>query len=212
MPMPLRRASSSGPMRATGGRGRATIGPPLQENRLSKGETMSDIINTTARTRTFSWENPRQSARILRKMSGLQTLDASLRGEFPDPPIAHLLETTLIEAEYGWAVFTFTPAEFHCNLQGCVDTGMVATVVDSALGCAIQSMLPAGDYGVTQGLQLKFLRPLPLEAGPIRVEAEVIMVGVTTATAQARVVDEDAKQYAYATTTFLIYRRQLTID
>lgn len=168
---------------------------------------MTSIINTTSRTRTFSWENPRQSARIVRKLSGLQTLDASLRGEFPDPPIAHLLGTALIEAEYGWAVFTFTPAEFHCDFFGCVAAGMITTVVDSALGCAIQSTLPTGDYGVTQGLQLKFLRPLPLDAGPIRAEAEVILVGTSTATAQARVVDEDERQYAYATTTFLIYRR-----
>ncbi|MBZ0320232.1 MAG: PaaI family thioesterase [Anaerolineae bacterium] len=168
---------------------------------------MTDLMNTTSRTRTFSWENPRQSARIVRKLSGLQTLDASLRGEFPDPPIAHLLGTSLIEAEYGWAVFTFTPAEFHCNFFGYVAAGMITTVVDSALGCAIQSTLPAGDYGVTQGLQLKFLRPLPLDAGPIRAEAEVILVGNSTATAQARVVDEDERQYVYATTTFLIYRR-----
>lgn len=169
---------------------------------------MTDTINTTMRTRTFSWENPRQSARIVRQLSGLQTLDASLRGEFPAPPIAHLLDTALIEAKYGWAVFTFTPAEFHCNFFGYVDGGMMTTVVDSALGCAIQSTLPAGAYGVTQGLQLRFLRPLPLDAGPIRVEAEVIWVGTLTATAQAQVIDDDGQQFAYATTTFLIYRRE----
>lgn len=168
---------------------------------------MTTFIDQSQRTRTFSWENPRQSARIVRQLSGLQTLDASLRGDFPDPPIAHLLDTHLIEVAFGRAVFAFVPAEFHCNWRGEVDNGLIGIVADSALGCAIQSTLPVGAYGVTQGLQLKFLRPLPLDAGPIRVEAEVIWVGVETAAAHANIVDDDGLQYAYAMTTFLIHRR-----
>jgi uncharacterized protein (TIGR00369 family) len=158
------------------------------------------------RTRTVSWENPRVSARAVRTMTGLQTLDASLRGEFPDPPIAHVLDTALIEAEYGKAVFTFTPAEFHCDIFGFVNRGVVATVIDSALGCAIQSTLPARAYCMTQGLHLNFTCPLTIDAGLIRVEAEVIWVGQVTATAHARVIDEDATLFAHATATFTVYR------
>jgi len=97
----------------------------------------------TSRTRTVSWEDPAEAAQTGKTMSGKAYLEAMRAGELPPPPFAVLMGMRMAEVSEGRAVFTFEPAEYHYNPLGTVHGGVTATILDSALGCAIQSMLPA---------------------------------------------------------------------
>lgn len=163
-------------------------------------------VSTDERTRTFSWDDPMITATAARQMSGLEFLQTMIRGELPRPPIAYALDFVLTEIEAGRAVFEVEPAEFHYNPIGMVHGGLAAMVLDSALGCAIQSMLPAGTYYSTLELHTNFIRAVKASTGLLRAEAEIIHVGRSTATAQARLVDTEGKLYAHATTTCMIFQ------
>lgn len=112
----------------------------------------------------------------------------------------------MIEIGPGKAVFTFLPAEYHYNPIGSVHGGIASTLLDSALGCAVHTTLPAGAAYTTLELHVNFLRPLTRETGLIRCEGEIIHSGRTVATAQARLVDAAGKLYGHATTTCMIFR------
>ncbi|CAM3654769.1 PaaI family thioesterase [Deinococcus frigens] len=98
------------------------------------------------------------------------------------------------------------PKEFHYNPIGSVHGGVYATLLDSALGCAIHTMLPAGVGYTTLDLAVKYLRPLRLSMGEVRAVATVISVSRQVATATAQIVDGAGKVYATATTTCLVMR------
>lgn len=157
------------------------------------------------RTRTYSWHDPMETASAARQMSGLEFLQALIRGEIPAPPIAHTLGFTLAEVAEGRAVFVGEPAEYHYNPIGVVHGGLAATLLDSALGCAIQSALPRGVAYTTVELHVNLIRALTLNTGQIRCEATTIHVGRQMATAEARLTDMDGKLYAHGTTTCLVF-------
>ncbi len=159
-----------------------------------------------ARTRTVSWEDPRALAEAGRGVSGLEFLQRVASGELPRPPISALMNFGLAELGEGWAVFTVEPAEYHYNPIGVVHGGLAATLLDSAMGCAVHSTLPAGAGYTTLEFKVNFLRPLTAETGEVRCEARVIHVGGRTATAEGRVTDAGGKLYAHGTTTCIIFR------
>ena len=167
---------------------------------------MSSTSEDKARTRTFSWADPRALAEAARGLSGLEFLQRIVSGEIPGPPIAALMNFGLAELAEGRAVFTVQPAEYHYNPIGVVHGGLAATLLDSAMGCAVHSTLPAGAGYTTLEVKVNFVRPLTAETGEVRCEAEVIHVGGRTATAEGRVLDASEKLYAHATTTCLIFR------
>ncbi len=142
-----------------------------------------------------------------RTMSGLEALRAVLDGRLPPPPIAVLMGFRITEVSEGRAVFTAVPAEYHYNPIGVVHGGLAATVLDSAMGCAVQSTLPAGAGYTTLDINVTFVRPLTRDTGLVTCEGTVIYVGSRMATAQARLTDADGKLYAHGTTTCLIMRR-----
>jgi uncharacterized protein (TIGR00369 family) len=139
-------------------------------------------------------------------LSGLEFLQKMAAGELPPPPIAALMGFGLVELGEGFATFDVEPAEYHYNPIGVVHGGLAATLLDSAMGCAIHSTLPAGVGYTTLELKVNFIRALRGGMGRVRCEAKVIHVGGRTATAEGRVVDDDGKLYAHATTTCLILR------
>ncbi|HEX8176211.1 MAG TPA: PaaI family thioesterase [Pyrinomonadaceae bacterium] len=165
---------------------------------------MSDHKET--RTRTITWEDPRALAEAGRKLSGLEYLQKIVTGELPRPPIGSLMNFNIAELSEGRAVFTVEPAEYHYNPIGVVHGGLAATLLDSAMGCAVHSMLPAGAGYTTLEIKVNFVRAIKAETGTVRCEAEVIYVGGRTATAEGRVVDEQGKLYAHGTTTCIIFR------
>lgn len=159
-----------------------------------------------ARTRTFTWADPHALAEAGRGLSGMEYLQRIVSGELPRPPISSALDFGLAELAEGRAVFTVEPKEFHYNPIGVVHGGLAATLLDSAMGCAVHSTLPAGAGYTTLELKVNFIRPMTAETGEVRCEAEVIHVGGRTATAEGRIVDSRGRLYAHATTTCIIFR------
>jgi uncharacterized protein (TIGR00369 family) len=166
---------------------------------------MSDA-GKEARTRTMSWEDPRALAEAGRGLSGLEYLRKIVAGALPRPPIGALMNFNITEVSEGRAVFTVEPAEYHYNPIGVVHGGLAATLLDSAMGCAVHSTLPAGGRYTTLEIKVNYIRPMTAETGRVRCEAKVIHVGGRTASAGGRVVDESGKLYAHGTTTCIIFR------
>jgi uncharacterized protein (TIGR00369 family) len=138
-------------------------------------------------------------------MSGLETLNAMLRGELPSPPIAKTLDFTLIEVEPGKAVFQGTPGPAHLNPMGTIHGGWYATLLDSALGCAIHTMMPAGRGYTTAELSVNLVRGVNGKAPRVRAEGKVIHCGRQLATAEARLYGPDGTLFAHGTTTCLVF-------
>ena len=160
----------------------------------------------SGRTRTFEWDDPMAMARAIENMSGLERMRQVIAGTLPPPPMARLMDIRLVDATEGRAVFEATPAEFHFNPIGVVHGGFAATVLDSAMGCAVHTKLPARAGYTTLELKLNFVRAITLATGPVRGIGTVIHAGRTTALAEGRLESADGTLFAHATTTCLIFR------
>jgi uncharacterized protein (TIGR00369 family) len=138
-------------------------------------------------------------------MTGLQQLEAMLRGDLPTAAIATTLGFEGVLVEHGRAVFAGEPGPEHLNPLGTVHGGYVATLLDSALGCAVHTTLPAGVAYTSLGLELKFVRALHPGMGRVVCEGRVVHAGRTVATAEGELRHEESgKLLAHATTTCLI--------
>jgi uncharacterized protein (TIGR00369 family) len=141
-------------------------------------------------------------------LSGLDHLRAMAAGEVPPPSMAVTMGIAPVEIEYGRVVFEGTPGEQHYNPLGTVHGGWAATLLDSALGCAVQSTLEAGSGYATASLEVKYLRPISQRTGLVRAEANVVHAGRRQATAEARVTDSAGRVLATATTTCIVLRAE----
>jgi uncharacterized protein (TIGR00369 family) len=141
----------------------------------------------------------------LKSYDGLAFLKAIIDGALPDPPFSELMGFHLAEAEQGRAVFEGVPEFRHYNPIGTVHGGFAATLLDSALGCAIFSTLAKGDTWTTLELKLNFVRAMTKDTGPVRAEGRVIHRGRTVATSEGDLKDRAGKLYAHATTTCMIF-------
>ena len=137
--------------------------------------------------------------------TGLEVMHAMLAGELPFPHIADTLDFSLVEVSPGEAVFQGTPQLKHYNPLGTVHGGWYATLLDSALGCAVHTMMPAGRAYTTAELSVNIVRAASHKTGPLRAIGKVIHCGRQLATAEARIVGPDGKLYAHATTTCLVF-------
>jgi len=144
-------------------------------------------------------------AEALKSHDGLSFLKAIIGGALPQPPISELLGFHLIEAEQGRAAFEGLPEFRHYNPIGTVHGGFAATLLDSALGCAIFSTLLKGDTWTTLELKVNFVRPMTKDTGPVRAEGRLIHRGRTLATSEGDLKDKSGKLYAHATTTCMIF-------
>lgn len=144
-----------------------------------------------------------------RERSGLDTLRAMIAGELPGPPIAETLNFGLAEAEFGRVVFTGDPQANALNPQGTVHGGWTATILDSALACAVHSTLAVGERYTSVEMKVSFIRPILVgRTGPLRCEAQVINRGRTLALSDARLVDSAGKVYAHGTETCMIFPKE----
>ncbi len=157
-------------------------------------------------TRTVTWRDHREGLAGARTLSGLEYLRAMMRGELPPPPIAVLMGFTLAEAQEGRAVFEVKPAEYHYNPLGSVHGGLAATLLDSAMACAIHTTLPGGAGYTTMDLHVTFVRGIAHDTGKLTCTGEVIHVGGRMATAQGRITDEKGTLYAHGVTTCMLFR------
>jgi uncharacterized protein (TIGR00369 family) len=141
----------------------------------------------------------------LRERAGIDFLQAIGRGEVPPPPIGELLGFLPIECEPGRVVFQGTPGPQHYNPLGGVHGGYAATLLDSCVGCAVHSMLPAGKGYTTLELKVNFIRALTSNVGPVRAEGKVVSLGGQVGIAEGRLTDSSGRLYAFATTTCLVF-------
>ena len=139
-----------------------------------------------------------------RRMSGLEFFQLMLAGQMPPPPMLDLLGIRLAEVEEGRVVFTAICEESFYNGTGVAHGGFAATLLDTALGCAINSAMPAGRRFTTLELKVNLTRPITKEAGLLRCEAKVVHVGGRTATSEGRITDRNGKLYAHGTTTCIV--------
>jgi uncharacterized protein (TIGR00369 family) len=157
------------------------------------------------RSRTITWEDPVETFAAGAQMSGLEFLRAIGEGRLPQPPMGRLMGFEGLEAEEGRVVFAVTPNESHYNPIGVVHGGLAMTLLDSAMGCAVQSTLPAGSGYTTLETKVNFARAITRETGRVLCEAKVVHAGRTIATAEGRVfAQETGKLLAHGTSTCLI--------
>jgi uncharacterized protein (TIGR00369 family) len=137
--------------------------------------------------------------------TGMQFFQAIFAGEIPYPPIGQTLDFLPVEVEPGRAVFQGRPQIGHYNPLGTVHGGWIATLLDSCVGCAVHSTLPAGKAYTTAELKLNYVRPVTTRTPVLRAVGNVIHVGNRMATAEGKLVGPDGKLYAHASTTCFIF-------
>jgi uncharacterized protein (TIGR00369 family) len=160
------------------------------------------------RTLTISWEDPVAALPRRKTMSGREYLELIKRGEAPPPPIALLMDIDLVEIGEGRATFEGHPAEQHYNPIGVVHGGYVATLLDSAMGCAVETLQSADTGYTTLELSVNYTRPITADTGPVLAEGVVIHAGSRVATAEGRLfAARTGKLLAHGTSTLLILGR-----
>ena len=156
------------------------------------------------RSRTVDWEDPDATAQHVGKLSGLDIMRMIIEKRAPTPPIARLLGFDIVEAREGFAAFECKPEEFHYNPIGVVHGGLAMTLLDSALGSAVQSTLPPGQGYTTLDVHVNLTRAITKDTPRLRAEGSVLHVGRTIRTASGELRDAEGKLYAHATTTCLV--------
>ncbi|MFN8216160.1 MAG: PaaI family thioesterase [Solirubrobacterales bacterium] len=157
-----------------------------------------------SRSRTLVWQDPVATAAAGAEMSGMEYMRALLTGAMPPPPIAVTMRLRPIELEEGRVVFEGEPGEEHYNPIGVVHGGYAATLLDSALGCAVHTTLPAGVGYASLGLEAKFVRPITRDTGRVLCEATVVYRGRRQATAEARLTAAAGKLLAHGISTCIV--------
>lgn len=140
----------------------------------------------------------------LKRLGGLAFLQNVVNGTYPPPPISRTLGFRFVAVENGGARVAMTPTGDHYNLIQTVHGGVHATLLDTAMACAILSTLPAGQGFTTLELKISYVRPMTAATGEVRAEGTIINVGRTIATSEGRLTDSAGKLIAHGTTTCLI--------
>jgi uncharacterized protein (TIGR00369 family) len=166
----------------------------------------TEQAGTQQRERTFTWTDPVAIAAAGAGMSGTEFLAAIAEGTVQPPPIMRALDFDGASFAEGRATFQLTPQEFHYNPLGTVHGGVFATLLDSACGCAVHTLLPHGVYYTSLDLSVKFLRPVTVATGQITAEGTVVHLGRRTALAEAKITDAAGKVYVTATSSCLLLR------
>jgi uncharacterized protein (TIGR00369 family) len=156
------------------------------------------------RSLTVTWKDPMQMAQLARGMAGIDFLRGVRDGTIQAAPIQELIGMKLAEVEPGRAVWEVVPAEQHYNPIGVVHAGITATLLDSAMACAVHSTIPLGRGYTTLEFKLNLVRAVTIKSGRLRATGTVVHGGKTTATAEGRLEDAAGALYAHATTTCII--------
>jgi uncharacterized protein (TIGR00369 family) len=136
--------------------------------------------------------------------TGMQVFEAMLRGEIPLPPIGETLDFILVEAEPGRVQFQGKPQFAHYNPLGTVHGGWIATLLDSALACAVHTLLPVGKTYTTLELKVNYVKGLTDRVPLVRAIGEIIYSGGRIGTSHGRLVGPDGTLFAHATTTCIV--------
>lgn len=160
--------------------------------------------NSLAGTRTVTWSDPREIAAGLVGRTGLEHLEAIRDGVLPPPPIAALINMDLTEVSEGRVVFTCELDASTYNPIGTVHGGLLCTLLDSACGCAMQSVLPAGTGYTSVEIKVSYLRAVSADSGPLTCVGTVVKPGRRIGFTEATVTDVNGKVVATATSTLAV--------
>ncbi|WP_415977246.1 PaaI family thioesterase [Rhodococcus sp. 077-4] len=178
----------------------------IQETAVDRTVPPETAPNSPSRTRTVSWADPTATAAGARGRSGREFLTAMQSGELPPPPVMTLTGTELVEIGDGFAAFALHPAEYHYNPIGSVHGGIVAMLLDSAAGAAVQTTLPDGVGYTSLDLSIKYLRAVRADTGLVTATGTVVHSGRRTALAHAELRDVGGRLLAQATSSCVILR------
>ena len=154
------------------------------------------------RQRVVNWQAPGPAAKVAAGMSGIETMYAIRDGILPPPPMARLIGFRMSVVEPGRIVMELDPDESLENTIGLLHGATAAALFDTAMGCAISTMLPAGQTSVTLDLKLTYLRPLSVRSGTILAEGKVVKLGRQSSYAEGFVRDGSNNLAVHATATF----------
>ena len=146
-----------------------------------------------------------ETATLLRTSSGLELMRAFVAGELPPPPAASLVGIRIVAAEPGRVTMSLLPGPEHNNPMETMHGGMIATLLDSVMGCAVHTTLAAGRGYTTLEIKVNYLRAVTASSGEITAEGKVVQSGRRTAVAEARVTDAAGRLCATASTTCLVF-------
>jgi uncharacterized protein (TIGR00369 family) len=165
-------------------------------------DTVDLFSPATRRERVVDWQAPGPAAKAAAGMTGMEAMCAIRDGLLPEPPMARLIDFRLRVAEPGRIVMELEPHESLENTIGLLHGATAAALLDTAMGCAISTMLPAGQGAVTLDLKLSYLRPLSVRSGKISAEGKVIKLGRQTSYTEGFVRDGAGNLAVHATATF----------
>ena len=170
-----------------------------------------ELTRGDARRREVQWEDPLTAAEEMRHLDGLSYLRALAEQRIPAPPIGALLGVRPLAFEHGSATFAMEVGEHLYNPLGSVHGGVLCTLLDTAMGCAVHSTLPAGFGYTTVDLTVHFVKRLTLRTPSLTATAEVVSTGGRVATATGRITGPDGTLYAHASTTCLLLPAQVPL-
>jgi uncharacterized protein (TIGR00369 family) len=159
---------------------------------------------TDRQSKVVEWDDPAPLAAAIGTMSGLEFLQAIVRGDLPAPPIMGVMATEAVLAEPGHVEFRCTPDGSHFNPLGTIHGGFACTALDSAAACAGQTTLPAGSGYTSIDLEVRYLRPILPEAGPFIAVGRVVKPGRRVVFTEAELLDAAGKVVATATSSLLV--------
>ncbi|HEY4459925.1 MAG TPA: PaaI family thioesterase [Pseudonocardiaceae bacterium] len=165
---------------------------------------MADEVPHGARERTYKWDDPLQLAAAANTMTGLEFLTAIADGMLPPPPVMTTTGIRAVEFGDGRAVFELKPAEWQYNPIGSVHGGVLTTLADSALGCAVHTKLGIGRGYTSLEQKINFTRAVTVSSGPLRCVGEVITIGRRVATSEATITDHKGRVVGHASSTCLL--------
>lgn len=166
---------------------------------------MMEAMTDDARERSYRWDDPAPTLAALPNTNGIDVLKRMITGELPGPPVMHTLGIEPVSFEPGACSFALVPQEYHFNPLGSVHGGVIATLLDSAAGCAVHSVLAAGEGYTSVDLTTKYLRPVTVATGRVTAAGSLLARGSRTALAQAELTDDAGRLLAHATSTCLIF-------
>jgi len=156
-------------------------------------------------TRVVEWHDPLATAEVGRGLAGIDFLQAMIDGEVPPPPIAKLMNMRMVSVATGTATFQLDPDESQYNPLGIVHGGVVCTLLDTVLGCAVHTTLPAGQGYTSLEIKVSYLRAVTQTSGPLTAVGRVTRPGSRAAFAEGTVHDRDGKLVATASSTLLVF-------
>jgi uncharacterized protein (TIGR00369 family) len=150
--------------------------------------------------------NPTTNVTARRTMSGLEYMRKLVAGELEASPMARLLNIRIVDVDEGRVVVTAEPTPEFENGLHIAHGGFAATLLDTALGCAVNSVMPAGKVFTTLEMKINFTRAVTRKTGTLTCTANTVHAGSRTATAEGRVLDAEGKVYAHGTATCILFR------